>query len=257
MRSYEKSNPEKPVLKQIQHNNDVVIATPTGNIKDAGVSYRKEDGLKSPKSFFVIVSGGEVRERNYFKIISNHDKFGRIKIEFIADPNRLNPDGLLETAKNKQERYRTSQEDEPDKIFIVSDVDHFINDLLRIKPECEKSAIKLIVGNPCFEIWLYYGKFGEKPIDFIIPQKRLEISKLFKAYLNRKVKGGINPITAIFDIETAIQNAENIYEEDENGIPKLFSTNMFQLAEQIFPFIKTELEKIIAENQTRKHSFKK
>jgi hypothetical protein len=65
MRSYTKSNPEKSVsLPKSQKNNvaDFGIDIP---IKDAGVNYRKEYGEKSPKTFFVIISGGEVRERNY------------------------------------------------------------------------------------------------------------------------------------------------------------------------------------------------
>jgi hypothetical protein len=257
MRSYEKSNPEKPFPEQKRRSNNAAFVSSSVAIKYAGKNYRKEEGVLSPKTFFVIVSGGEVRERNYFKIISNQDKFGRIKIDFIADPGQLNPDGLLETAKDRQERYKTSQEERPDKIFIVSDVDHFINDLLRIKPECERLSIELIVSNSCFEVWLYYGRYGEKPADFTIPQNCLEISKSFKTYLDRKVKGGINPKTAIFDIETAMQNAKNIYEEDADGIPQLFSTNMFQLAEQLLPFIKTGLGKIIAENQAKIRFFKK
>ena len=257
MRSYQKSNPEKIVSKPKLQNKEFGISHSLITIKDTGLNYRKEDGVLSPKSFFVIISGGEVREWNYFKVISNQDKFGRIKIEFVADPNQLNPDGLLETAKDKQKRYKSSQEDKPDKIFIVSDVDHFMNELLRIKPECERLRIGLIISNSCFEIWLYYGEFREMPNDFDIPKNYLEISKLFKKYLDRKVKGGINPTTAIFYIDTAIQNARDVYQEDENGISKLFLTNMFQLAEQILPFIKEELDKLVAENERKKLSHKK
>jgi hypothetical protein len=257
MRSYEKPNPEKTVLEPKLQNNIVGSEKSAFLIKDAGASYRKEDSIKLPKSFFVIVSGGEKREKDYFKIISKSDTFDRIKIEFVADPAQLNPDGLLETAKYKQEHYQTSVEDKPDKIFIVSDVDHFINDLIRIKPKCEKLGIILIISNSCFEIWLYYGKFNHKPTDFIIPENYLETSKLFKNYLDKKIKGGINSKTAIFDIETAIANAKTKYEYDTNGIPKLFSTNMFLLAEQILPFIKIELNKLRAENEVKNRLYRK
>ncbi|MDR1224626.1 MAG: RloB family protein [Tannerella sp.] len=107
------------------------------SIRDAGTNYRKKDGILLPKSFFVIVSGGEKTERLYFKIISNQDKFVKIRIEFIADSKRLNPKGLLETAKYKQEHYKTCQENEADKVYIVSDVDDFIPELLKIKLECD------------------------------------------------------------------------------------------------------------------------
>ncbi|MDR2641936.1 MAG: RloB family protein [Planctomycetaceae bacterium] len=258
MRSYTKSNPEKSVSSPRSQKNEIAdFGISDISIKDAGVNYRKEYGEKSPKTFFVIISGGEVREKNYFKIISKQDKFNRIKIEFVADLNQLNPKGLLATAKGKQERYKTSQEDEPDKIFIISDVDHFMKELLNIKPTCEASDISLIISNPCFEIWLYYGKFNQKPDDFIIPENPLKISQEFKRYLNYKFSGGVTPQRAIFDIEAAISNSSINYKEDNNGIPKRFSTNMFRLAEQLLPFIKDELNKMIAENKIKKFPFKK
>jgi hypothetical protein len=242
MRSYEKSNPEKPLAEPIRPKIAEDDEPSVVSIKDAGPQYRKDAGKLLPKSFFVIVSGGEKTERSYFKIISNHDKFRQIKIEFIADPQKLNPDGLLETAKYKQEHYRTSQEDEPDKIFIVSDVDHFMSELLRIKPKCKKYGIHLIISNSCFEVWLYYGKFSDKPADFNIPDDSRKISQSFKTYLGAKVKGGLNPGKAIFNIFVNIQNAAINYQEDKNGIPELFSTNMFMLAEALLPFIQEELQ---------------
>jgi hypothetical protein len=146
----------------------------------------------------------------------------------------------LQKAEEEQKRYKTSESDEPDKIFIVSDVDHFMNDLLRIKPKCENSNISLIISNSCFEIWFYYGKFNQKPEDFTIPESRLKMIQKFKTYLNSKFKDGTDPRYAAFDIETAIANSKANYEEDNNGIAKLFSTNMFRLAEQLLPFIKDE-----------------
>jgi len=257
MRKYEKSNPEKTSLipqQRLVEKKTTPLSTP---IKDAGKNYKKEEGVFAPKSFFVIISGGEVREKQYFQIISNQDKFGRIKIEFIADPKQLNPDGLLETAKYKQKRYKSSQENTPDKVFIVSDTDHFYSSIVRIKPECKKNSIILIISNSCFEIWLYYGKFNKKPTDFVIPADYLKISNSFKTYLGKKVKGGINPKYAIFDIVDAIQNAKDNFEEDKNGIPKLFSTNMFLLAEDILPLIQSELKKLILEKEQRIHTYKK
>jgi hypothetical protein len=257
MRKYEKLNPEKTPLILSQKPVKEKIAFLPEIIIDAGKNYRKEEEFLSPHSFFVIVSGGEERERNYFRVISNKDTFGRIKVEFIADPKQLNPDGLLETAKYKQAHYKTSQEDIPDKIFIVSDIDHFYNELVRIKPKCKKKDISLIISNSCFEIWLYYGKFSSKPTDFDIPANNLKISKSFKTYLGKKVKGGINPIYAIFDVSVAIHNAKTNYEEDENGIPKLFSTNMFLLAEELLPLIDSELKKLTLENEQKRRLYKK
>ena len=255
MRSYEKSDPKKlaaepsPRIRDADEDADVV------KIKDAGLVYRKEEGVRIPFTFIVIVSGGEVRERNYFKKISDYTLFNRIKIEFVADPSKLNPAGLLETAKDKQDHYKSSTDD-PDDIFIVSDVDHFMGELLRIKPECEKLEISLIISNSCFEVWLYYGKRKDKPLDFKTPDDPLKTSQSFKKYLNEKIKGGVDPRKAIFDICENIQNAEANYEEDSKGIPILFSTNMFMLAKKILPFIEEELirEREKGEQQAKSQS---
>lgn len=63
--------------------------------------------------------------------------------------------------------------------------------------------------------------------------------------------GGVNPTKAIYDIETNIRNARATYVADANGIPTLFSTNMFELAERIQPLLKDGLEalKKIAEER--------
>jgi hypothetical protein len=232
MRSYGKPNPEQnSIATPKQRETEIRLVSSAVSIKDAGQNYRKEEGMRMPFAFLIIVSGGEKRERDYFKIVSVQSRFKQIKIEFAADPLKLNPIGLLETAKSKQEHYKTSQaEGQPDKIFIVSDVDHFMDELLRIKPECEQLNVVLTISNPCFEIWLYYGKFGCYPTDFGIPPDPLKISKSFKTYLGEKIKGGIDPGKAIFDIIENIKNAKDHYAEDLNGIPKLFSTNMFLLA---------------------------
>jgi hypothetical protein len=154
---------------------------------------------------------------------------------------------LLETAIYKQEHYKTSQENEPDKIYIVSDVDHFMSELLEIKPDCEKLDIPLIINNSCFEIWLYCACF-EQIVGFTVPENKSQISKSFRRWM----PSNINPIKAILSVEQNIKNAKIHYAEDENGIPKLFSTNMFVLAERILPLIDSELKKLIAENEQRK-----
>lgn len=149
----------------------------------------------------------------------------------------------MEIASIKKEQYKKSQDEEnPDKIFLLSDVDHFYSELKGIIGTCEKEQMHLIISNPCFEIWLYYGEFSEQPTGFDKPDNELKISSAFKTYLDRKKSGGINPKHAIYNIETAIKNARNNYSTDKFGIPILFSTNMFRLAEELLPLINSELK---------------
>jgi hypothetical protein len=50
---------------------------------------------------------------------------------------------------------------------------------------------------------------------------------------------------------------KNNYEEDAYSIPKLFSTNMFVLAEKILPLIDSELKKLFEENKLNKLNYGK
>jgi hypothetical protein len=211
------------------------------------------------KAFFVIISGGEVREKDYFTILSRHDNFKRIKIEFIADPNQLSPKGMLNLAKYKKEHFLSSQQintENPDRIYLISDVDEYMGELLEIKPECKKEQLHLIISNSCFEVWLYYACRSTTPT-FPIPEKIETISWKFKEWLPTIIKGGINPTKAVFNIHQNIESAKANYKEDAHGIPELFSTNMFELANDLLPLIEPELLNLIEKNKVTESKFRK
>lgn len=241
MRKYTKEAPEKEPSFSSSQKQKSVASDDFIESKALSKGYSKAEGWRIPKTFYVLISGGEKREKDYFKMLLSGDKFKRIKLSFEVDAKRLYPEGLLEIALDKKEYYASSQEDTPDHFFIISDIDHFYNDLVRIQPQCSKEHIGLIMSNPCFEIWLYYGKEEEPPNDFVAPMDKLKISQAFKTYLGTKVKGGINPKKALYDIKSAIDHAKKHYEKDDKGIPKLFSTNMFVLASELLPLIDEEL----------------
>jgi len=256
-RTYSKGNPEKELLLQ-QKKKTVEVETQQVPVSDIQIEgYQKTDIEEMPKAFFIIISGGEVREKDYFKMISVQDKFKRIKLEFIADPLKLSPDGMFELAEYKKARYTTSMngDAEPDKIYLISDVDHFMNELLRIKPKCESEGFNLIISNSCFEVWLYYAYHDIIP-NFPLPIDPLKISSKFKGWLPSVIRGGIKPKKAILSIYPNIENAKKNYNEDENGIPMLFSTNMYLLAEALLLLIEPELTNIIEENKRIEEKFR-
>lgn len=241
MRKYTKEAPQKEPSVSSSQKQKSMVSDDFIESKALSEDYSKAEGWRVPKTFYVLISGGEKREKDYFKMLLLSDKFKRIKLSFEVDVKRLYPEGLLQIALDKKEYYASSQEDAPDHFFIISDIDHFYNDLVRIQPQCVREDINLIMSNPCFEIWLYYGKEKNPPKDFVIPTEQLKISQAFKTYLGTKVRGGVNPKKALYDIKSAIDHAKKHYEKDDKGIPKLFSTNMFVLASQLLPLIDEEL----------------
>lgn len=250
LRTYSKANPEKELLppkimKSVEAEVHAISA-----IQTQTEDYQKQDLEIMPKAFFVIISGGEAREKDYFKIISLHDKFERIKLEFIADPLKLSPDGMFEIAQYKKARYNSSKntDEEPDKIYLISDVDDFMPEILGIKQKCLKEGFNLIISNSCFEVWLYYAYYDSLP-NFTIPSDYLKISSKFKGWLPSTIRGGVKTTRAILNIYSNIENARKNYKEDKNGIPELFSTNMFELAHDLLPLIEPELTDLIEDNK--------
>ncbi len=256
---YSKSNPEREMRAEPEKNNVAVDFPLQPFSTNIALTFQKPNKELLPKTFFVIISGGEKREKDYFRIISNRDKFKRIKIEFIADPNKLSPKGMFEIALLRKAHYISSQDENtenPDKIFLVSDVDLFLQELLEIKPKCEEEQLHLIISNSCFEVWLYYAHRSTVP-NYTVPDKTETISHKFKEWLHHAIKGGINPLSDVFRIHQNIINAKNNYRENENGIPELFSTNMFELAEELLPLVEAELNKLIEENRNKEIEFRK
>lgn len=201
--------------------------------------YSKAENVLQPVAFIVVFSNGEVREKRYFQLMMNHCE--RLKLEFFSKP--ISPDDLLVDVKAKKSEYeKTAGAETPDKYYTLTDVDHFYNDILRSKAEYENEGIKLIISNPCFEVWLYYSKRDDRFECFISPEDRLKLSQAVKRFLNEMIPGGVNPAKAVFDIKENIANARKNYDEDARGIPVQFATNMFLLAEDVLPYIEADIK---------------
>jgi hypothetical protein len=245
-RKYQKGNPEKQT-KEKQFVSPSFIPEKTGKVFSVNERYQKKESYLDPFSFIVVVSGGEKTERSYFKIISNKTRFPLLKIEFNTDPTRLNPKGLLEFALERKKYYQSSNESsKPDDIYLISDVDDYLSELIGIKEKCQSNNISLIISNSCFEIWLYYAYYSEIP-NMGVPLKVDKISRTFRQWM----PSNVNPVRAILNIEKNIENAKKHYREDEKGFPILFTTNMFVLAENILPYIKENLQILIHQDKIR------
>jgi hypothetical protein len=260
--SYTKSDGERELEPVVDYGADLIQEHPVIITEEVSASYTKLDGVLSPAKF-IIISGGEQKERKYFAKISDIHSFPRISIEFVSKKGQgLSTSQLLDKANEINERLIRSQVDEfPDSIFLLSDRDHFYPEIVQIRPECESKGYKLIVSNPCFEIWLYYSYFSSKPVDFVVPCDVRKISHEFKTYLGDKTTDGkvkgVNPVRAIFNIETAMANSESNYQLDENAVPVLFSTDMHILAKELLPLIKPELVIIQEQQFIRAKKFKR
>jgi hypothetical protein len=245
--AYQKNSGNKELRKPL--NQEAETPKEEAIIKAVPKAYRKEEGALDP-SLFIIISGGEVRERDYFSLFKNKTySFPRIVVEFIAKDSDgtggLDVDKLVEVALlTKAKKEESKSDDILDSINIVTDVDHFYSRIVANIPVCIDNNIEIVISNPCFEIWLYYSYYSNTP-DFIVPEAELKISSQFKTYLGDKHKGGVDPRKAPFEIARAINNSADNFSSDENGVPELFSTQMHLLALKLYELTKEDIEREI------------
>jgi len=240
--------PKRPYIKPDPVLEDVITTfdeeVKTSDVVDTlkqtpATGYSKAENVVQPAAFMVVFSNGEVREKNYFQGLKCHCV--NLRLEFYANP--VSPDDMWEDVKARKEEYELTAGDEiPDKYYLVTDVDHFYNDIINCRSDYNQENVTMIVSNPCFEVWLYYSKRDDKFEGFEMPENKLKLSQCVKRFLNEKIPGGCNPKKAVFDIRTNIVNAKKNYDEDENGVPTIFASNMFIIAEEVLPFVENDIE---------------
>ena len=194
--------------------------------------YEKTDGVMS-YSIICVISGGEKRERDFLKTLIRQKDLHSLRVAFISKEGQgLQPYQMQEQWEEIQNTKtiaideRNFQLDEMDKVFLLSDVDEFYEQLVRIlESHVVEGQGEWIISNPCFEIWLYYC-FCDKPLEnfaSIIPLSRKQRSQELKHLGHNIVTGGLNGIKAFEHMQAGIAHSIRNYAEDSNAIPVLFA----------------------------------
>ena len=119
-----------------------------------------------------------------------------------------------------------------DKVFLLSDVDEFYDQLEKIfKGNQTDVQGRWVVSNPCFEIWLYYCYLDspEKVLGCLKTEPITTRSKKMKALGNTLVSGGLNPCLAFENMLNGIEHCIAYYAEDDNRITVLYATQMHEM----------------------------
>lgn len=216
--------------------------------------YTKPDGEIDVRILFIL-SGGEDRERNYFKMLKDDQHLEKIKVAFASKKGQgLNPTQLLEVAKHSvsSKKFTTEEatyrfeKDNGDIIYLLQDIDQFEQEIRRLANEEQPDCLQWIYSNPAFEMWLFYHYYAN-PLPHLKDAigKTLALrSQWLKGYLPKIIKGGVRTTKAIAQMRTAIENSKANYKEVK-GLPELFSTQMHVLAEDILGIMGDEFDKMI------------
>lgn len=224
--------------------------------------YAKEQPTVETQIVFII-SGGAKREKDYFKQIIKDRKIKRLKIAFTSkDGQGLVPQQMNDLAKEfiQQKRFRTGTDsysiDTHDTLFMLQDVDEFETDIKRIFKDEHIMQTEWIISNPSFEIWLFYHKFDTPKgiLDEGINKPLSERSQWLKRKLDDIVPGGINPVTILANVRTAIENSKKNYSEID-GLPALYSTKMHILAERVLAVLGDEFDNMLKRREERLKEF--
>ena len=155
------------------------------------------------------------------------------------------------------------QLDEMDKVFLLSDVDEFYDQLVKI--DCvagNQQAGQWIISNPCFEVWLYYC-FKNEPETDLASLKTFDLAKRsqeMKHLGNLLVPGGLNPLRAFEQMAEGIAHSREHYAEDEQSIPILYATQMHEMAQYLIDMMNrtaNEYNEFIQRKQAWREQMKK
>ncbi len=202
--------------------------------------YEKTDGVMS-YSIVCVISGGEKRERDFLRTLIRQRDLHSLRVAFISREGQGLQPYQMQEQWNEIQKTKTFifngnvfHLDEMDNVFLLSDVDEFYEQLVKIlKNHNEEDTGQWIISNPCFEIWLYYC-LCDKPeedlasIEPLAPNKR---SQELKHLGHTVITGGLNPIKAFEHMQEGIDHSISHYAEDDNAIPVLFATQMHKMAQ--------------------------
>lgn len=205
-------------------------------------AYGKTDGFLSTNLVFVL-SGGEKREKDFLRELIKQRELYSLRVAFMSEKGQgLQPYQMqarwheIQSSGMFKINSQVYHLDTMDKVFLLSDVDEFYEQLKKIFRDASDSKQgKWIVSNPCFEIWLYYCYLNnpEMNLKCLVSEPIEKRSQKLKTLGHTLVSGGLNPCKAFERMITGIENSRKHYSADENGIPVLFATQMHETAQYL------------------------
>ena len=211
--------------------------------------YNKTEPSRDAMKIYIFCEG-EVTEINYFKYFQGLSS----QINIIPIPNENGKSDPLKLRDNAEvlffgDAYNTQpkyilNEDNKDEIWFVIDTDkwHEGRKIEQLREYCDTKNRKkkqwfVAQSNPCFEIWLYYHVFPNKPAS-----NDVEKHSSFKEFVGKAIVGGFDSRKMPLVIEKAnVYSKQNFEAESEN--PLLFSTDVFNLGTIIVSFVQEQLVK--------------
>lgn len=133
--------------------------------KDRNRKPARRRAFKDPKPVILVVTEGEVTEKQYLEGFAKEQKNARVYIEIVGGAGV--PKTIVEVAKQRKkdaEKRARREGDENliyDEVWCVFDIDQHPN-IPDAKQMARDNGIELAISNPCIELWLWLH-FAEQP----------------------------------------------------------------------------------------------
>lgn len=246
--TYQKQPGRTPLRKPV-----AVVSSRQPRQSTAGTKmpYSKEHEKGKPvlePAIVYVLSGGTTREKVYFRALRN-DKIlsSCVQVLFQSKEGQgLQPFQMDEVWQQGRKRGKISVDGKTyglsrvDRVFLVTDVDEFEPQLVRILSHKAKDNYgQWIISNPCIEIWLYYCFEKDLAPEILklryVPRARR--SQKMKRLNDILITGGADPRKAFDNTPAGIANSKMHYRTGHYGIPKFLATSFHLMMEQIQKFI--------------------
>lgn len=226
---------------------------------DAPSGYSKRDGVLS-YGIICVISGGTKRERTFLTEIEKKKTFRNLDVIFVSSPNDkggLTPKMMLaefEQICNDgviKAHGRDIEIEDVDSFYMLTDVDHYENELKGILMNNKEKYPIWIISNPDFEIWLYYC-YRNNPFTELAdvvcakPEVRSSLLKTINGTFNNN--GGLDTRKAFEHLKDGIAHSKEHYREVDS-IPTLLSTQMHVFAEDVLLRLGNEYENFLKSKQ--------
>lgn len=233
----------------------------TGAAKPYSKEHEKGEAVLVPAIVYVL-SGGEDREKTFLLSLKKDPVLSScVQVLFQSKEGQgLQPYQMDEIWQRGRKRGKISVEGRSyglsklDRVFLVTDVDEFESQLVKILSHKAKDDNgQWIISNPCIEIWLYYCYEKELAPELVKLRyvARAHRSQRLKRLNNNLIKGGADPRKAFDNTPAGIANSKEHYRTGHYGIPKFLATSFHLMMEQIQAFI-TERGRSFEEYQEEK-----
>jgi RloB-like protein len=188
--------------------------------------------LNLDSSIIFLFCEGKNTEPNYFNYFKR--QISQLNLYILPFPNTENnsPLGMYNYCKAELNKEMSDYDEQKDSIWFCIDIDGRMKEIrelfLKIESENEHK-INFAISNRSFEVWLYFHYFKHAPNNNV---------ENWKTYINEIIPGGVHPFKTATLAKVAITNAKEAYQEN-NALPAIHSTNVYQLVEKILDRIAT------------------